>query len=144
MGWRGILRDLQAASRRAEREANRRRRELEKQQQQRERMQEFERVRYEVALYENLMQLIVSVHKECRSQWNWRAIQSAQPPAVPIRGRVREREAEIALDSYTPSIWDRLFGRTEGKMAQLEAEIDEARKTTKLRLPRRSSTSFTA
>src|SRR5262245_12570438 len=112
MGWRGILRDIQAASRRAEREAYRRHRSLEKQRQQYERMQEFERVRYEVELHENKIELLTSVHKECGTEWDWAGIRSAQPPVVPVRSYDHEQRARRALARYTPSIWDRLFGQT--------------------------------
>lgn len=127
MGWRGILRDIQAASRRAEREANRRRRALEKEHQQYERMQEIERARHEVELYENQIELLVSVHSECGAEWDWRAIQNAQPPEEPVRGHRREHNAQVALENFSPSIWDTMLGRTAAKQAGLEEAVEEAR-----------------
>lgn len=70
MGWRGILRDIQAASRRAEREAYRRRRALEERRRYLDRMEEYERVAYEVELYNNQIELLVSVHKACGTGHN--------------------------------------------------------------------------
>lgn len=127
MGWRGVLRDLQAASRRAEREAYRRRRALDQQRQQLERMRAVERARYEVQLYENQIELLVSVHKECGSAWDWGAVRAAPPPAAPARGDAHEQRARRALAGYSPSLWDRIFGRTEAKRAALEEAIDPAR-----------------
>jgi hypothetical protein len=49
--------------RRAERDAQRRQRELEKQRKQLEKMQELERAAYEVQVYENHIDLMLSVHK---------------------------------------------------------------------------------
>jgi hypothetical protein len=131
MGWRGILRDIQAASRRAEREAYRQRRALERQQRQFERMQEHEQARYEVEAYENNMELLLSVHKECGSEWDWHAIHASQPPAAPARGDHHEQSARRILEWYIPSIWDRIFGRTEAKRAALEDAIEESRRRDK-------------
>src|SRR4051794_7718041 len=105
MGWRGVLRDLQASSRRAERESYRRQRALERQNQQYERMHELERIRYEVELYENRLDLLTSVHKECGSAWDWVAIQAAPRPAIPVRRDDHERSASLALARYSPGLW---------------------------------------
>lgn len=128
MAWRGILREIQAASRRNEREAYRHRRELEKRQKQYERMQEVDRVRYEVEVYNNQIDLLGSVHKECGSEWDWHAVQSAPPPEAPARGDDNEQRARRALAKFSPSIWDRLFGRTQAKRMALEAAAENARR----------------
>jgi len=127
MGWRGILRDIQAASRQAERDAHRRQRALEKQQTLDARMQDFEQVRYEVELYENRMELLTSVHKECGSEWDWHAIQTAPCPSVPAREDVYEQGARRALERYRPSIWDRLFRKTQAKRESLQKAVEESR-----------------
>lgn len=127
MGWRGLLRDLQAASRQAERDAYRRRRALEKQQQQYDRMEASDRVRYEVEVYENQMELLVSVHKECGEQWDWQAVKMADRPAAPKQGDDNERKAEWALARYTPGVWDRLSGQGKAKAEELREAIDEGR-----------------
>jgi hypothetical protein len=131
MGWRGFLRDMQAASRRAEREAHCQQRALEKQHQQYKRMLEVEQARHEVALYENQVEVLVSVHKECGLEWDWHALRSAQPPAVPALGDDHEQRARRALERYSPSIWDRLFRRTEAKLAALEDAVEKARRRDK-------------
>jgi hypothetical protein len=128
MGWRGILRDIQAASRRAEREAYRHRRTLEKQRQRYERMQEVEQVKYEVELYENQIELLISVHRECGSEWGWHAIQASQPPTVPRRRDGHEQSARCALESYSPSIWDRISGQIDKQQAALYDAIEEAQR----------------
>lgn len=65
MGLKGTVRSIGAAVRAAERDAKRRQRELEKRQIQYGKMQEFEQAAYEVALYENHIEVIQSLHKEC-------------------------------------------------------------------------------
>jgi hypothetical protein len=86
-----------------------------------------EQVRHVVEFYENRIDLLTSVHKECGSEWDWHAIQSARPPAVPARKDSHEQRARRALAGYTPSIWDRLFGRTEARREALQEAIEEAR-----------------
>jgi hypothetical protein len=106
---------MQAASRRAEREAYRNRRALEKRRQEYERMEAFERVRYEVEVYENHIDFLLSIHKECGATWDWHTVAVAPPPAVPTRQAYHEQSAHRELESFTPSFWDQLFGRTETK-----------------------------
>lgn len=71
--------------------------------------------------------MLVSVHKECGAEWDWHAIHSAQPPVAPARGDDHELSACRVLARYSPSIWDRLFGRSEAKRAALEEAIEDAR-----------------
>lgn len=131
MGWRGMLRSLQASSRRAERDAYRRRRALEKQRQQLERMEEYERVRYEVELYENQMELLVSVHKECGEQWGWEDVKSARPPRKPERDDYHEHKAQKELDEYEPSMMDKLFGKSASIIEGLEQAVEDGKRRDK-------------
>lgn len=65
MGWKGAVRSLQASARRAERNAHRRQRELEKQQKEYAKMEALEQAAYEVDVYENHIDILLSMHKEC-------------------------------------------------------------------------------
>lgn len=71
MGWKGTLRSMGAASRQAERNAQRRQRELEKRHREFAKMEALEQAAYEVDVYENQIDLLLSVHKEgCHSPVN--------------------------------------------------------------------------
>lgn len=129
MGWKGTLRSLQAVSRRAERAAQRRRRELERQQKQLEKMQELERAAYEVEVYNNHIDLLLSVHKECSSPWNWARIQSSPPPMKPWEEHIHEESAQANLDRFKPSLLDKILRRAESKRSELEKAVDQARET---------------
>ncbi len=129
MGWKGTLRSIEAAGRRAERDAQRRRRELERQRKQLERMQELERAAYEVDVYENYIDLLLSVHKECSNPWNWEAIKSAAPPAEPERTHSHEELAQAALDGFKPSLLDKMLKRGDSKRNELAKAVEEARQT---------------
>ncbi|MBU0493410.1 MAG: hypothetical protein KKA73_12445 [Chloroflexi bacterium] len=129
MGWKGTLRSMEAASRRSERDAQRRRRELERQRKQLERMQGLERAAYEVEVYENHIDLLLSVHKECSDPWNWEAIKSAVPPAEPGKTHTHEELAQAALDGFKPSLADKMLKRVDSKRDELAKAVEEARET---------------
>ena len=126
MGWKGTVRSIGAAVRAAERDAKRRQRDLERQQKQYEKMQELEQAAYEVEVYENHIDVIQSVHKECSPPIDWNKIASSTQPIEPQRNNDNESEARQSLESYKPGFIDRLFKREEKKRALLSQKIDEA------------------
>ena len=128
MGWKGTLRSIAAAQRRAEREALRRQRELERQRKKLEKMREMERAAYEVQVYENYLDVLNSVHKDCSDNWDWEALKSANPPAEPQKENRYENSAQRLLDSYKPSFIDKLLRRAEKKRVALENKVEEGRK----------------
>jgi len=102
-----------------EREERRRQRELEQRNKELSRMQELERAKLEVDLYENYIDIIKSIHRECGEKLNWQIISSSNPPEPPERQLKNEIEAQKALDSYVPSFFDKLFRRVEKKKKHL-------------------------
>ncbi|MBP2031017.1 hypothetical protein J2755_001965 [Methanohalophilus levihalophilus] len=137
MGWKGTVRSINAAHRSYEREAQRRQRELDRQRKQFEKMQEIERVAYEVNVYENYIDLLLSVHKECSDVWDWSAIQSSQPPSSPEKSHTNEELAKSELDGFKPGFFDKMLKsvgskRLESKRGTLEQNIEEARRTDEL------------
>ncbi|MEW8535383.1 MAG: hypothetical protein AB2565_01300 [Candidatus Thiodiazotropha endolucinida] len=131
MGWKGTVRSVGAAVRAAERDAKRRQRELEWQQKQYEKMQELEQAAYEVEVYENHIDVIQSIHKECSPPIDWNKIFSSKQPTEPQKNNDNESEARQLLETYKPGFLDRLFKREEKKRALLSQNIDDAVKTDK-------------
>lgn len=127
MGWKGALRAVAAEARRAEREAARRQRQLEKQRNDFERMQELDQAAYEVDVFENYLDVLLSVHKDCGPPWDWKQIAIRPKPADPQRQSRREDAAKEALDRYSPSFLDRLLRRADKKRAALREAIPKAR-----------------
>jgi hypothetical protein len=126
MGWRGTLRSVAAASRRIEREQQHRRRELLKQHQQLEKLLAHQQAALEVATYENHIDLLTSVHKDCGEGWDWQQIKNSPPPTKPeysseLELTRRKREAQ-----HQPGLVDRLRRRTESKRAASQKAIEEA------------------
>jgi hypothetical protein len=137
MGWRGLARSLIASARRAERaqmaaqrSAERRslarRRELLAQQTTIDRMQAHERAVHEVELYQNYVEVLVSVHKECLSHIEWNRLAHDPPPAPPTRSDQHEQAARTAAASFKPSLGDRLLNRGASKREHLQTEVERA------------------
>src|ERR1044072_6212364 len=122
MGWRGALRAIAAAQRQAERNAVRRRRQLERAQKDYARMQELDAAAHEVEMYENHLEQIRSVHRDCSAPINWQALQSAQEPGAPTRNAHHETAAPRLADEYQPGTFDKLFRR----VAKRREELDRA------------------
>jgi len=126
MGWKGAIRTIAAAQRRAEREAQRRRRELEKEHQRYMKMQELEQAAYDVQEYENYVSLLTSVHKECSNNWDWESIKSSEQPEKPDKSSAYENQARTILNNYKPSVFDKLFNKIEKKQSHMVTEIENA------------------
>lgn len=124
---RGVIKKGLASSASWGREAKRRQRELERQQKELAKMQELERAQYEVNEYENYIDVITSIHKECSDNWDWQKITSSTPPVEPKHLKAREDEAQKALDNYSPSFFDKAFKRIEKKKNRLLKKLEEAK-----------------
>jgi len=132
MGYKGTIRGISSAIKSIERESRRRQKELERKQKEAERMQELERATYEVEVYENYIEVISSIHKECRETWDWNKIKSSNPPIEPQPIKTHELEAQKALDNYSPSFLDKTFKRIEKKKDKLLKKLEEAKELDKI------------
>jgi hypothetical protein len=128
MGWKGTMRTVGAASRRMERESRRRSRELDKQRLQLEKMQEQERAAYEVEVYDNYIERLQSMHKECSETYDWERIKHMKPPEKPNKLKINELSAQSALDNYKPGFRDKLLKKSEDYRQKLIGEVEVARK----------------
>ncbi len=127
MGWKGAMRSWEASVRQQEREEKRRQRELKKQHKELEKMQELERAQYEVSVYANNIDLLLSVHKECGKIWDWKTIKSSDPPIKPIRLNANEKLAQDKLTKYKPGIIDKLFKKEGSKRDAFKKAVEESR-----------------
>ena len=87
----------------------------------------MEQSRYEVEAYENRIEVIKSVHKECSEPYDWESIKSSPPPFQPGAIGPNEKEALQALNNYKPSWRDKLFNRVEARKAILKQDVEKAR-----------------
>ena len=127
MGWKGTLRSFEAGIRRSERNARSRQRELERQRNQLEKMKELERAAYEVQVYENYLDVLLSVHKDCGNSWNWESVQASEPPGYPLKSNSHELAALAELDKFKPGTINKLLKRADSKREQLAKTVEEAK-----------------
>lgn len=126
MGWKGTVRSLQASARRSERNAHRRQRELEKRQKEYAKMEALEQAAYEVEVYENHVDIILSMHKECAEAVKWKRLLSNPEPRQPLKSGTLEQEATHAAVTYHPNFWARLFKLEARQRAALKSKIGAA------------------
>ena len=127
------MRSLGATSRRIEREPRRRQRELEKQRIFCEKMPEQEKAIQEAQLYENRIDIILSVHRECGELCDWASIQTNPPPEKPSLSRNHEEMARGRIRSGLP-LQKRFLSITEAqlkyrlKRSDIEIEFEKERR----------------
>jgi hypothetical protein len=131
VSWKQYARAAEAASRRRrraeERQAIREHRLLEKSAREWAKEEAKQQAAGEVARFENYLELLVSLHKDCGESWDWRALAVVPPPSVPGRSKRRETDAADALQAYTPGFFERVFGGAKKRQAALEADLEAAR-----------------
>ncbi|MFJ4397315.1 hypothetical protein [Pseudomonas sp. NPDC089396] len=126
MGWKGTVRSLQASARRAERNAHRRQRELEKREREFAKMEALEQAAYEVEVYENHIDILLSMHKECAEPVKWKEILSKVEPQQPLKIGALEQAAIHASATYRPNFWAKLFKLENRQREALIAKIAAA------------------
>jgi hypothetical protein len=122
-----------AVSRRIEREQQRRRRELIKQQDVASRMEAVKRAAYEVEVYQNHLEVLQSVHKECSPPSDWQAILASPSPPYPAYSSHLEDVQKMREDQHRPNWFDRLLGRAQSKVEASRSRIAAAKAADALR-----------
>lgn len=126
MTWRGTMRSINASINRMEREQRRKQRELERQRKEIQKMQELERAAFEVAEFENFIEVLQTVHREASDTWDWNLVAGLSPPTEPTRRNENESAAMQAFENYTPGLGDKLLRRIEKTQEKLRADIQAA------------------
>lgn len=89
-------------------------------------MQELEQAAYEVEVYENHIEVIQSVHKECGNPVDWASIANTPEPQKPVKLTKNEKKAKTNLETYKPNFIDKLFRKEEKRKEQLIEKIAKA------------------
>tara|TARA_B100000949_G_scaffold234894_1_gene255535 strand:+ start:1131 stop:2099 length:969 start_codon:yes stop_codon:yes gene_type:complete len=138
MGWRGTVRSIQAAARRAERESERRYKAMQK-----------EAIAADaaeaVASWTEHIENLKSLHHEIPRYLDWKAIAEVPPPREPAPDISSTRDAKAQLDAFKPKLLDRLRrgGSQRRRQRLVEAveqakEIDRARHRKKIEVYRKA------
>jgi hypothetical protein len=90
---------------------------------------EAEKIRaaHEVKQFENYLDLLVSLHKECGDDWDWPALAKADAPPPPRRRDRHESAAAAKLQAYKPGFFEKLFGGDKKRLAVLANAVERAR-----------------
>lgn len=124
----GFIRSYQASVRRSKREQQREAREAAKRYKEQLKQESIENAAEAVSAYDNYIELLQSVHKNFTGDVDWVASENEPEPEKPVRKSINETEARERLESYKPSMSDKLFGRTSKKIEELELAVEEGQK----------------
>jgi len=92
-----------------------------------EKMDQLEHARLEVEEYQNRLDLLLSVHKECSEPADWETLAHQAPPFVKEQSGPYEQAARQKLEAYKPGFFEKLFRRDDNKRKQLEEEVTRAK-----------------
>lgn len=107
--------------------AQQRQQALARQQKEIAKQEEIERARYEVQVFENKIDLIHSIHKECDDYFDWFEISRAKHPHHTKETGIYELEALDKLNSFKPSMMHKLLKTADKEEAKLRQEVALAR-----------------
>jgi len=138
--WKQLVRAVEAESRRQHRDTQRATvqrsraakqalREAERQQTRDAKEAEKLQAAEDVDDFENYLELLVSVHKDCGLTWDWQVHARAYQPPLPVRGNQREAAAMQTLQAYRPGFMEKLFGASKAQLATLNKAVEQARAT---------------
>ncbi len=126
-----VLRSYSAAVRRAEREQQRKAREAAKRFKEQQKMQAIEDASQAVSDYDYYIDVLQSVHKNCTEKVSWEAIKTEPKPDEPEISDTFEVIAQKKLDTFKPSLMDKVFGSSKKKIERLKEEIVKAKEKDK-------------
>lgn len=122
----GAIRSYGATVRRMEREQQRKARESAKRFKEQQKLQEIENAQQAVSDWENYVDTIQSLHKNCTEPIDWNQIENTEKPIEAIHQIKNEVIAKAKLDNFKPSILDKLFGSTQKKINRFKGLIEQA------------------
>jgi len=123
----GFIRSYGVAVRRAERAQQREARELTKRFKEQQKFEEIQNAHQAVADWENYIRTIQSVHKNCTDPIDWKKIKDSKKPSEPKPEFKNELIAKNELESFKPSIFDKIFGSKEEKIRRLKEQVEKAK-----------------
>lgn len=101
--------------------------ELKRQLAQQERMEQLERNRLEVEMFQNRLDMMKSLHIEHLDPINWEQIRHSAPPFNKNEMGPNEKEAVKELNNYQPGFFEKLTGKSEKKRTELLQKVAAAK-----------------
>lgn len=122
----GISYSVGTSSRSYRSQAYQRRNELARIHRELEKLEALKQAQHEVDLFENQIEMIKSIHKECDDYINWHAIKQTNPPFIKGEKGPKERAAQTEFDLFKPNIFQKWFKLDEKKRTILRQKIAQA------------------
>ncbi len=120
MGWRGTLRSINAATKAAAREAERRHKADLKQQISQSAAEDVEN-------WKHYLTALMSVHTNLAEKIDWQKLGSAPQPVKPIDTSQQQAKAQAALSSFKPGLITKLMGNVAAKTEALARDVESAK-----------------
>jgi len=83
----------------------------------------------EASQFQNYLELLVSVHKDCGDAWDWSVHAQAGPPPFSPPGNRHEAAALAEMHGYKPGFFEKLFGGDQKRLGWLGHAVERARAT---------------
>jgi len=105
-----------------------RRNELLRQQKEIQKQEALQQAKYEVEIFQNQLDMIKSIHKECDDFFDWQQIKQTKAPFQQGEKGPNETKATSQFEAYKPGFFDKLFKQEEKKKEKLRLQVEEAKK----------------
>lgn len=134
--FKSALRSYNAAVRRSERDSKRREREAAMRFKEQQKLEAIEDARNAVESWEEYVEMIQSMHKDCTAPIDWQEILDSPEPECPEYCDHHECHAKNQLDNFKPSfldklLFDRLFSSSTKKREKLKMLLVKAQNKDK-------------
>ena len=96
-------------------------------------MQALQQAIHDVSVYENHIDVICSIHKECSEVIDWESISDSKVPTKPEISSYNENLAREKSKSYKPNFFDKLFKRESKLRAELYSNIEKSIELDKIK-----------
>ncbi|WP_197076535.1 DUF4236 domain-containing protein [Domibacillus indicus] len=107
--------------------AHQQRQQLLRQQKEMVKQEELQQAKYEVEMYENQIDVIHSIHKECDDFFDWKEISQSSHPYDHNEIGEHEKEAQQKLEQFTPSFMQKILKSADKEKQKLEDDVTAAR-----------------
>ncbi len=124
--FKQVARSYTSAVKAAERDQKRRAREAARLYKEQQKEEEIANAAETVRRYEEYIDVVMSIHKNCTDKIDWQQIQDDPEPPHPEKQKIHETNARQKLDNFEPSFIDKIFG-SKKKIQALEQAVEQAK-----------------
>ncbi|MGG3965864.1 hypothetical protein [Heyndrickxia faecalis] len=90
-------------------------------------MEALQQAQLEVEAFQNRLEILLSVHKECSEPINWKILSQQAPPFEKGQPGPNEQAARKKLEAYEPGFFEKLFHRDSDRKKQLQKEVEKGK-----------------